>query len=252
MAKIIVYSESLEIHRIVSALPEQEIVPAASTAELARAIIEQSHVIALIIEKERIDDRFQRLLASIKKSFPILQVCLITDSGADLAPAGYRIIAKDITPEGSDRFTEELKTFVSSIGLTERRDHLRFDWPLQGMISFDDKTWQSYNLWALSADGAFLESSGSGPPVGSRGILRISFQNFRLVTRCEVLDPRQASSKLPAGFAVRLTMLSDDSMNLINRIIQDALLQTLLQPESEPAIPTLGEEDLSISGFEPL
>jgi hypothetical protein len=47
-------------------------------------------------------------------------------------------------------------------------------------------------------------------------------------------------------------MLSDDSMNLINRIIQDALLQTLLQPESEPAIPTLGEEDLSISGFEPL
>jgi len=251
MDKIIVYSESLEIHEIVSALPEQEIVPAASTAELARAIVEQSHVIALIIEKERIDDPFQRLLASIKKSFPILQVCLITDSGAEPVPAA-RVIPIEIANEGSDRFTEELKTFVSSIGSTERRDHPRFDWPLQGMISFDKQTWQKFNLWALSADGAFLESSSSAPPVGSRGILRISFQNSRMVTRCEVLDPRQSSSKLPAGFAVRLTMLSDDSMNLINRIIQDALLQTLLQPDSEPAIPTLGEEDLSISGFEPL
>ena len=39
-------------------------------------------------------------------------------------------------------------------------------------------------------------------------------------------------------------------MQLIDRIIQDALLQTLLQPESEPQIPTLDEEDLSIPGFE--
>ena len=89
-------------------------------------------------------------------------------------------------------------------------------------------------------------------PVGRGGILRISFQNSRLVTRCEVLDPRQASSKLPSGFAVRFSTLSDDSAKLIDRIVQDALLQTLLQPENEPAIPTLGEEDLSISGFEPL
>ena len=251
MDKIIVYSESLEVHKIVAALPDQEIVPAASTTELARAIVEQSHVIALIIEKEVVGDSFHRLLASIKKSFPILQVCLITDSVAEPVPAA-RVIPKEIATEGSDRFAGELKTFVSSIGLTDRRDHPRFDWPLKGIVSFDDRTWQSYNLWALSAEGAFLEHSGSTPPAGSRGILRISFQNSRLVTRCEVLDPRQASSKLPAGFAVRFALLGEDSMQLINRIVQDALLQTLLQPESEPAIPTLDEEDLSISGFEPL
>ncbi len=251
MDKIIVYSESLEIHKIVAALPDQEIVPAAGTAELTRAIVEQSRVIALIIEKEVVEAPFQRLIASIKRSFPILQICLITDAGAEPVPAA-RVIPKEIANEGSDRIAERLKTFVSSIGLTDRRDHPRFDWPLKGIVSFDDKTWQSFNLWALSADGAFLEHSGSIPPIGSRGILRISFQNSRLVTRCEVLDPRQASSKLPAGFAVRFTLSGEDSMKLINRIIQDALLQTLLQPESEPAIPTLGEEDLSISGFEPL
>jgi hypothetical protein len=251
MDKIIVYSESLEIQKITSTLPKQEIVPAASTAELARAIVEQSHVIALIIQKEVVDDSFHRLLASIKKSFPILQVCLITDSVAEPAPA-TRVIPVKIATETSDRFAEELKTFVSSIGLTDRRDHPRFDWPLKGVVSFDEKTWQSSNLWALSADGAFLEHSGSTPPVGSRGIIRISFQNSRLVTRCVVLDPRQASSKLPAGFAVRFSTLSEDSMKLIDRIVQDALLQTLLQPASEPAIPTLGEEDLSIPGFEPL
>jgi len=251
MNKIIVYSEALDIHKIISALPEQEIVPAASTAELARAIVEQSHVIALIIEKEVVDGPFRRLLASIKKSFPILQVCLITASGAELDPAAW-VIPKEIASEGSDRFAKELKAFLSSISLTDRRDHPRFDWPLKGVVSFDNQIWHSYNLWALSAEGAFLEHSGSTPPVGSRGILRISFQNSRLVTRCEVLDPRQASSKLPAGFAVRFSKLSDDSMKLIDRIVQDALLQTLLQPESEPAVPTLGEEDLSIPGFEPL
>lgn len=251
MDKIIVYSESLEVHKIVAALPDQEIVPAASTTELARAIVEQSHVIALIIEKEVVDDLFHRLIASIKKSFPILQICLITDTGTDPIPA-VRVIPKEIATETSDRFAEQVKAFVSSIGLTDRRDHPRFDWPLKGVVSFNDKTWQSYNLWALSADGAFLEHSGSTPPAGSRGILHISFQNSRLVTRCEVLDPRRASSKLPAGFAVRFKLSSEDSMKLINRIVQDALLQTLLQPESEPAIPTLGEEDLSISGFEPL
>jgi hypothetical protein len=41
-------------------------------------------------------------------------------------------------------------------------------------------------------------------------------------------------------------------MGLINRIVQDALVQILLEPESEAEIPTLDEGDLSIPGFEPL
>jgi hypothetical protein len=104
----------------------------------------------------------------------------------------------------------------------------------------------------LSADGAFLESPTDAPARSSAGILRISFQNSRMMTKCEVLDRRAPSLRLPAGFAVRFTELGEDSMHLINRIIQDALMQTLLEPDSEPEIPSLGDEDLSIPGFETL
>jgi hypothetical protein len=71
-----------------------------------------------------------------------------------------------------------------------------------------------------------------------------------MVTKCEVLDRRPPSLRLPAGFAVRFTQLSEESMQLIDRIIQDALVQTLMEPEGEPEVPTLGEEALSIPGFE--
>jgi hypothetical protein len=72
------------------------------------------------------------------------------------------------------------------------------------------------------------------------------------MTQCEVLDPRHSSSKLPAGFAVRFVSLSEASRTLINRIVQDALLQKLLEADTEPEIPSLDEDDFSIPGIESL
>jgi len=249
MERIVIYTDTLEVETIAPALQDYEILRAASTAELARAIVERSRVIALIIEKTRSDESFLRLLSSIKKSFPILQICLITDSAADRDSADPAIVDCSIA-RGGESLIEELQTFVSKIEITERRDHSRFDWPLQGSLTLDAKNWQTYNLWALSADGAFLESPTGAPTPGSTATLKVSFQNSRMVTLCEVLDRRPPSSRLPAGFAVRFTQLSADSMQLFDRIVQDALVQTLLEPGSEPEIPTLGGEDLSIPGFE--
>ena len=256
MERIVVYTDTLEVETIAPALGDYEILRAASTSEAARAIVERSRVIALVIEKTRIDGSFLRLLSSIKKSFPILRICLITDSepaavsaernSADPATVAYSIAS------GGGRLVEELKTFVSNIDVTERRDHPRFDWPLQGSLSLDKKSWQTHKLWALSADGAFLESLTDAPTQGSTAILKVSFQNSRMVTECKVLDRRPPSLRLPAGFAVRFTQLSEDSMRLIDRIIQDALVQTLLEPDSESEIPTLDEEDLTIPDFESL
>jgi hypothetical protein len=212
--------------------------------------VKYSRVIALIIEKARIEDSFRRLLASIKKNFPILRICLITASETTQNPADSQAVDRSIS-SGGERLVEELKSFLSAIDVTERRDHPRFDWPLQGSLSLDKNSWQTYNLWALSADGAFLESPAVTPAQGSAATLKVSFQNSRMVTACTVLDRRPPSPRLPAGFAVRFTRLSEDSMQLIDRVIQDALVQTLLEPDSEPEIPTLGEEDLSIPGFEP-
>jgi len=256
MERIVVYTDTLEVETIAPALGDYEILRAASTSEAARAIVERNRVIALVIQKARIDESFQRLLASIKKSFPILRICLITDSepaavsaernSADPATVDYSIAS------GGGRLVEELKTFVSNIDVTERRDHPRFDWPLQGSLSLDKKSWQNHNLWAISANGAFLESPTAAPAHGSGAYLKIRFQNSRMLTKCEVLDRRPPSLRLPAGFAVRFTQLSEDSIRLIDRIIQDSLVQTLLEPDNEPEIPTLGEEDLSIPDFESL
>jgi hypothetical protein len=251
MEKIVVYTDSLQVEAIAPALAGYEIVRAASIAGGARALVERSRVIALVLEKRQFHESLRRLLSSIKKSFPILQICLITASpvqwqSRERVPGDYRVIGT------SDRLLRELEGFVSEIDVTERRDRQRFDWPLRGSLSFDNRSWQTHNLWALSAEGAFLESPTSAPPQGDRAALRISFQNCRLVTRCEVLDRRPPSSRLPAGFAVRFTEASMDSRELIDRIVKDALIQTLLEPDSEPEVPTLDEEDLSIPGFESL
>jgi hypothetical protein len=249
MERVVVYTETLEVETITPALQDYEILRVASITELARAIVERNRVVALIAEKVQIDESFQRLLSSIKKSFPILQICVIGDFQPGPDSSAPAVVDCSISAD-RDRLAEELKTFLADIDVTDRRDRPRFDWPLQGRLSMDGKRWQAHNLWALSADGAFLESAVDAPSRGSRATLKVSFQNSRMVTECEVLDRRPPSLRLPAGFAVRFIQLNEDSSGLIDRIIQDALVQTLLEPDYEPEIPTLGEEDLSIPGFE--
>jgi hypothetical protein len=251
MDRIVVYTDTLEMETIARAVGDYEIVRAAGAVDLARAIVEQSRVIALIVETTRIDESFGPLLSSIKATFPLLKICLITGSGTEPESLDPASVDFTITAQGG-RIAKELKAFVAGIAVKERRDHPRFDWPLQGSLSVDGKNWQNHRLWAISADGAFLESPADAPAQGSSATLRISFQNSRMVTNCQVLDRRPPSLRLPAGFAVRFTDLSEDSMLLIDRIIQDALVQTLMEPEGEPEVPTLGEEDLSIPGFESL
>jgi hypothetical protein len=249
MERVVVYTDTLDIETIAPALGDYEILRVASTTELARAIVERIRIVALIVEKVQIDESFQRLLSSIKKSFPILRICVIGDSQAEQDSSVPAAIDCSVATD-REGLVENLKTFLANIDVTDRRDRPRFDWPLQGHLSGDGKSWQTHNLWALSADGAFLESPTDAPSRGSKATLKVSFQNSRMVTECEVLDRRPPSLRLPAGFAVRFVQLNEDSIELIDRIIQDALVQTLLEPDSEPEVPTLGEDDLSIPGFE--
>jgi hypothetical protein len=251
MERVVVYTETLDIESITPALSGYEIVRAASEAEAARAIVERSRVSTLVLQKAQVDESFGQLLDSIAKSFPLLRVCLIMKSTAqkppvELIPQGCRLIA------AGDPMLEELRSFLSGSGAADRRERLRFDWPLRGSLSMDGKSWQTYNLWALSAEGAFLESPAAAPARGSRGILRIKFQNSRLSSLCHVLERRPPSSRLPAGFAVRLVKMSAESMEVMDRIIRDALVRSLLEPEEESQIPSLEEQDLAIPEFESL
>jgi hypothetical protein len=146
----------------------------------------------------------------------------------------------------------DLSARIGSLQNSERRQKPRFDWPLQGSLSLAGAAPEPYDLRALSSSGAFLQCGGPCPPAGSRGRLRVRFQNFGLETECEVLDTRRASSRLPDGFGVRFTDLGAQARDLLDRIVRDALVQAILEPESEPALPSLGEEELLPGGFQPL
>jgi hypothetical protein len=141
---------------------------------------------------------------------------------------------------------EDLRAFASSAVIRNRRRAHRFDWPLQGFLSTDGRHWETLRVRSLSRDGAFLESEGASLQAGARGRLRVVFQDFRLETTCEVLDGRLASSRLPAGFGVRFLGLSEASRGQVDRIVNDALVRSLLSPDDSQGAPSLGAESLSL------
>jgi hypothetical protein len=231
-----------------------EVLAVGSPLELARAVIQSGPVLAAVVCVDPLAEAQRRLLLSLKRSFPLLNLCLVT--AADQGSARHEGWALVDSRQGAPALARQVRAFVATVSSTERRERPRFDWPLRGRLASPaqpaDAHWQDLDIWALSADGAFLEAP-SAPPGGLRATLVIRFQNSQLTVACEVLDPRRASSRLPAGFAVRFLELSEASRQVLERIVEDALLAALLQPEpARVDIPTLGEEELSIGGFEPL
>ena len=81
-------------------------------------------------------------------------------------------------------------------------------------------------------------------------MLRVVFQNFRMVTKCEILSTRQASSNLPLGFGVRFTDLSEASKMIIDQIVNDAIVHALVEPDSEASVPSLAEDSMLTPNFE--
>jgi hypothetical protein len=247
MNKVLVYTQTLDPQTIISALGDQEVTSVNSFLRLAERVVEEKNLLCVLIQIDGLDEECQKFLTSLKKNFPILGVGVITkDTSADL-PQGYSRI--DVRLQG-DAFNQEVQNFISSLVMTNKREHNRFDWPLRGFLSLDGKTWTEYPLRSISAGGAFLECGSSLPVPGSRGVLRVVFQNFKMLTRCEVLDARQASSNLPPGFGVRFTELSDASKMIIDQIVQNALVSSLVEPEREVVTPTLGGEDQLTPDFE--
>ena len=95
-----------------------------------------------------------------------------------------------------------------------------------------------------------MECSALGPDPGTRMFVRIVFQDHALTTACEILPTRTASSNLPPGFGVRFVELGVLARGIIDKIVCDALIRSLLEPEEEPEMPTLGGNDLLEAGFE--
>ncbi len=225
------YSVGRQARNLLAALSDFQVRTADSLAELARRLVGEQSVLCLVLQPGK--HAPEEFLESLKACYPVLPVFLVHEE----ATAGE---------------LADLAARIGSLERRERREKPRFDWPLQGSLSLPGAQAESHDLRALSSGGAFLRCEGPCPPAGSRGRLRVRFRNFSLETACEVLDTRTASSRLPDGFAVRFTELGAEAQALLDRIVRDALVQAILEPESEPALPSLGAEELLPGGFQPL
>ena len=170
-----------------------------------------------------------------------LNLAVVCDSCREAVPEVFTHILAN--PETLDR---DLRSYVSSVVLRNRRTANRYDWPLQGFVSLDGRRWESHRVRSLSSNGAFLESDAAAPRPGSRVLLRVVFQDFKMLATCEVLDARLASSRLPAGFGLRFVDFSSASRAVIDRIVDDALVRSLLAPDDGDGAPSLGDEGLTL------
>jgi hypothetical protein len=246
---VLLYSQTLDPNAVIASVGNQDVTSVSSYLRLAERVVEEKNLFCVLIQIDGLDEECRRFLSALKKSFPILNVGVITQANGGRLPEGYSRI--DIRLE-KDAFGKEIKEFITSLAMLNRREYHRFSWPIKGFLSFDGKTWEEYPLHSVSAGGAFLESTAAHPEPGTKAALRVVFENFKLATRCEILDARQASSNLPMGFAVRFTGLSETSQHVMDKIIHEAIVHNLTESESGPMIPTLGEDDVMTADFERL
>ena len=249
MGKVLIYTQSLNASVIEDSIDTDSIGSVSSFLKLAESIVEARNLLCVLVQIDGMDRECRVFLQSLKKNFPILEVGVITrDDNASL-PEGYTRI--DVRLE-ADAFGDEIRSFIDTLALRNKRQYARFEWPLTGSLSLNKKEWREFNLRSISAGGAFLECERDFPRPGSEAILKVAFQNFKLVTRCEILDARQASSNMPTGFGVRFTDLSDASRMILDRIVKDALAHILVDPASEPGIPSLADDNMLTTDFEAL
>jgi hypothetical protein len=247
MHEVLLYCEKMDPRVVEHALARLRVTLVSSRTELAERIVRDMDVLCVIIEVELLQDPWRSLLDSIARSFPLLNVAVICREcegslSEDLSLIGSR-------PE-DPAFVGDIQNFAFAAAITNRRRNHRFDWPLRGQLELEGDQSRRYRVRALSCTGAFLECETDFPKPGARGEVRIEFQDFRMLTRCEVLDSRRSSSRLPSGFGIRFTGFSDRACRVIDRIIEDALVNTLLEPDAEPAAPTLESGDILTIGEE--
>jgi hypothetical protein len=213
------------------AMEEYRLLIASTPAELSRQLVAEPGILGLVVLTGGSVVLPEEFLASLQASFPVLPVLTLPRQPSAGELAG-------------------LQEQLSSLRRMERRERRRYDWPLRGFLRLPGGEEGPYNLRSLSATGAFLVCPGGCPPAGSRGCLRVLFQNFSLTTECETLDSRRSSSNLPAGFGVRFTGLAPETGALLDRIICDALVRSLEEPTAPPGIPSLDGEELLPGGLE--
>jgi hypothetical protein len=234
MDLIVCYTRSLTMKALVEGIEGFRVVIVDTTADLAYRLVEEHDVVCAIIHVAELDDFWRRFLISMDSGFPHLETILMLEKGEYTGP--MTIIQGD--PSAGAVFSS-LENRLLSLGRRNKRGNQRFDWPLKGVLQTSDGYERSFNVREISAGGAFLESAGVIPPSGTTGSLSIRFHDFKILTNCEVVAARAATGRLPDGFGVRFTDLTDFTRKVLDSIVSDELLRSLVEPGSPPRPPAL-------------
>jgi hypothetical protein len=238
MSTIITCTSTFNPAPLVACLPNAEAIAVRSLHDLAHRLVAEPDVRVVIVQQPMTEE-LRGFLLALKTSFPRLDVVVATENAGEKVPPG--ILRLDARMD----LKELCAIFRGVCGIIEReqRDKARFDWPFKGQVSLDGDTWKTLSVRSLSASGAFLQYEGSLAEPGTVAELRLDFQNSVLRTRCEILDARPPTARLPRGFGVRFIGLPTALVKSIDTLVRDALLAALLQPGVEPATPTLAAAD---------
>ncbi|MFW6223554.1 MAG: PilZ domain-containing protein [Spirochaetota bacterium] len=222
-----------------------------SPGALATEIVAGRNLIAAVIHTEELSPDLEQLLRSIRRHFPVLPLLFITDAEIPADIDGlYAHIPGSLGPE---ELSSMLRTRLAELATRDRRRYNRYDWPLTGNIVADgaaraaNSEERRFRIRSLSAGGAFLEQRDPMPTPGSDITLRVCFQDSSFTSECRVLERRMASSNLPPGQGVQFTSLSEQAREIIDRIVADALMTILFDPNAEPEVPSLGGDELEMS-----
>ena len=235
MDKVLVFSENIKIENI----KNLEIKYIYSKEDLARKLVSEDRIKCLIAEVPQINEESFLFFNSIKMNFPMLEAALIT-SESEKTIHGYNIInMNDLN------YYNKIEEFINNSQNRNKRVSNRFSWPLTAWFSGNDVEWEELEIFSISSGGAYLKSNSVFPGGGSRAKVKINFANFSLESECEVVDSQSRSSYYPFGFSIKFTSISDKGRVVLNKLIDDAVIKILMEPESEPAVPSLGGEDLT-------
>lgn len=237
MDAILFFSQTLDLRKVLPAISRFTVTSVATRSALAAKVVEDRNLQGAFVQVGAVDAEWQSFLASLCANFPLLPIAVITrPESAERLPVGVVFVNQ---AAGEAQLVEALKDFLDTHSPGEKRRHHRFDWPLRGYFSLDGTSWSEHEIRSLSAGGALLEFAGRFPEPQTEGRLRIAFRNCEVEVGCTILDPRRASSSLPAGSGVRFTEVPPGVDDAIDGIVRDALVRNLLYPETEPEIPSL-------------
>jgi hypothetical protein len=236
MERILCFSASDEFKNRINALESVELVFADVPADLAREAVEDPSLGFVVIHREKIDGFWGGLISSLSSVLPLLRVLVVLEKmDAPDMGAGVEIIrGRPSDPEVFKRIQAHINAAVPG----EKRKSQRFDWPLRGTLRQEDRV-EVYRVREISAGGAFLECGAGAPAPGTNATILIEFKDFSVLSGCLTLSLRPATERLPSGFGIQFTDLTEWSRKAIDRIVSDELVQRLLEPDRAPAAPTI-------------